>query len=141
MVKDLPLAVIVDIDGTLAKMNGRSPYDWKRVGEDAVNNHVKNMVKLLSKTMQIIVFSGRDEICYVETFNWLERNEIPFDFLGMRPRGNFEKDAVIKKRLYESHVKGKYEVFAVIDDRLSVCKLWYELGLPLYRVGDPESNF
>lgn len=141
MEKSKPLAIIVDVDGTLALMSDRSPYDWHRVKEDTVNEYVKRMVVLLSKDMKVIIFSGRDGVCYQDTYDWLIENNIPFDFLFMRPKGNFEKDSIIKERLYNEHVKGKYNIFAVFDDRLQVCDLWYSLGLPLFRVGDPQSNF
>ena len=36
----LPDCYIFDIDGTLAKMAKRSPYEWGRVGEDSLNEHV-----------------------------------------------------------------------------------------------------
>ena len=37
-------AYIFDIDGTLAYMNGRSPYDFTRVGEDGVYEDVKEIL-------------------------------------------------------------------------------------------------
>lgn len=36
----LPPAIIVDIDGTLANMEGRSPYDYTRVMEDSLHEDV-----------------------------------------------------------------------------------------------------
>jgi len=43
--------------------------------------------------------------------------------------------------LYEKCIKGKFNVNAVFDDRLQVCRMWHELGLPLFRVGDPDADF
>src|SRR3990167_6191615 len=44
--KDKPKAIIVDIDGTLSHMTTRKgrPYDWHRVGEDAVDEIVADIV-------------------------------------------------------------------------------------------------
>src|SRR5690606_13891893 len=45
----LPQIYLCDLDGTVALMNGRSPFDWGRVGEDLPNKHVVDTVK---KVMQ-----------------------------------------------------------------------------------------
>jgi hypothetical protein len=65
---------------------------------------------------------------------------IYFDEIFMRPEGNNEKDSVIKKRLFEQHIRGKYYVDFVLDDRDQVVKMWrHELGLPCLQVA--EGNF
>lgn len=28
-----------------------------------------------------------------------------------------------------------------LDDRLRVCRMWHSLGLPVFRVGDPDADF
>jgi hypothetical protein len=132
-------AIIVDIDGTLAKMNGRGPFDWDRVGEDKVNEPVKAVVDAMNygyqEDLHIIIFSGRDSVCRPETHTWLVLNKIPFDDLFMRPEGNNEKDAIIKRRLFEAHVAGKYDVLFVLDDRNQVVDMWRkELGLTCLQV-------
>ncbi len=99
----LPKAIIVDIDGTLAKMNGRSPFDWSRVGEDKVNEPVKAVVMAMKKTHIIIIFSGRDGVCRTETINWLNDNRIHYNKIFMRDEGNNEKDAIIKRRLFDTY--------------------------------------
>lgn len=140
---NLPKAIIVDIDGTLAIKGDRSPYDWAKVGEDKVNEFVKNIVNNYNNHTigHVIIFSGRDSVCRELTLDWLFENEIACHQLFMRPAGNQEKDSIIKKRLFEENVKGKYFVEYVIDDRLQVCRMWNELGLNLLRVGDPDLEF
>ena len=71
--------VIVDVDGTLAKMEGRSPYDWSKVGEDSVIEPTKYLTKVLNEYMKVIIFTGRDGICLPETEKWLKDNDIPYD--------------------------------------------------------------
>lgn len=137
--EDLPRAIIVDIDGTLAKMNGRSPFDWSRVKEDSCNEAVKSVVN--SYDGSVIVFSGRDGVCRDLTIEWLRESNIKFDQLFMREAGNNEKDSIIKKRLFDENIRGKFKIDFVLDDRLSVCRMWHQLGLQLLRVGDPDSDF
>ena len=43
--------------------------------------------------------------------------------------------------IFDKEIKGKYNVVAIVDDRLSVSKMWHDRGLPLFRVGDPLSDF
>lgn len=137
--KDLPKAIIVDIDGTLAKMNGRGPFEWMRVGEDEVNEPIKIVVDAMNfgfyGDLKIIIFSGRDSICREQTVDWLLRKNIPYDFLFMRPQGNNEKDSIIKRRLFDEHINGKYDVLFVLDDRNQVVDMWRkDLGLTCLQV-------
>lgn len=135
---ELEKCIIVDIDGTLALRNDRSPYQWDKVGEDAVNEPVVYLVKILSflKDSKIILFSGRDSICRNQTEKWLKDNEIFYDSLHMRPQDNCEKDSVIKKRMFEQIILGKYDVRFVLDDRNQVVEMWRELGLTCFQVAD-----
>lgn len=138
--KNLPKAIIVDIDGTLAKMNGRSPFDWSKIKEDTCNEVVKGIVNNYYPHT-VLIFSGRDSICRQDTIEWLADNDIRYTKLFMREEGNNEKDSIIKRRLFEENVRGKYYVEYVLDDRLSVCRMWHQLGLQLLRVGDPDADF
>ncbi len=135
---NLPPAILVDMDGTLALMNGRSPFDWAKVGEDAVNEPVRTIVN--SYRENIIIMSGRDEVCRHETISWLNRFNIKFNKLYMRPQGNQEKDSIIKRRLFEENIRGKYYIEFVVDDRRQVVQMWREeLGLTCFQVA--EGNF
>jgi hypothetical protein len=61
--------------------------------------------------------------------------------LLMRKDADFRKDNVVKEEIFNEYIKNKYWVKLVIDDRLSVCQLWFRLGLNLLRAGDPDANF
>lgn len=133
---ELPKAIIVDIDGTLAKMQGRSPFDWSKVKEDAVNEVVKTLVNDYGYT--VIIFSGRDGICKDDTIQWLRGNEIEYQFLFMRDVGNTEKDAIIKRRMFEENVRGKYFIEYVLDDRNQVVEMWRNMGLTCLQVAEGD---
>ena len=133
---ELPKAIIVDIDGTLAKMNGRSPYDLSKVKEDACNSVVKGLVNAYSET--VIILSGRDGICKQDTIDWLKQNEIKYDELFMREEGNKEKDAIIKRKMFDQNIRGKYFVEYVLDDRNRVVEMWRSMGLTCLQVADGD---
>ena len=57
----LPKAIICDLDGTLALMNGRSPFDASTCESDLPNTPVVNIVKNYHELgYKIILASGRD---------------------------------------------------------------------------------
>lgn len=132
----LPKAIIVDIDGTLAKMDGRSPFDWSKVGDDKCNTVVKNIVNSYNGT--VIIFSGRDSVCREETVKWLSDNGIAYDGLFMRPEKNQEKDAIIKRRMFDENVKGKFFIEYVLDDRNQVVEMWRNMGLTCLQVAEGD---
>lgn len=132
-------AVIVDIDGTLAKMTGRNPYDWGRVFEDRVNepvaNHVRDLVSNPSRSkVQVILLSGRDSAAREETVRWLDFHEIPYDELYMRAEGDTTRDDRVKYNLFNDHVRNRFNVLYVLDDRDQVVRMWRDLGLSCWQV-------
>lgn len=131
----LPPAVLCDLDGTLAILR-RSPYDAMACERDDLNEPIAQIIKNYHALgVKIILMSGREEKSRIPTTNWLKYNTIPYDALYMRTTGDMRKDAVIKKELYEAHVKGHYFVQFVLDDRNQVVDLWrLELGLPCLQV-------
>lgn len=126
----LPKCIICDIDGTLALINGRNPYDDSLIHNDRLNKPVRNILyvyKLLG--YRIIILSGRTDNCKEQTLKWLISNQIFFEDLYMRKSGDFRQDAVVKKEIYEKYIKGKYYVDFVLDDRNQVVDMWREEGL------------
>jgi predicted kinase len=135
----LPPAIIVDIDGTVALKGSRDPYDESRVSEDRPNRYVVGLVKCLNHLgYRIIFLSGRSDNCEEATRLWLRAHIDPFgNFeLHMREAGDGRKDWMVKNDLFNEHVRGKYDVFGVFDDRDQVVKLWREMGLQCYQVAD-----
>lgn len=130
----LPEAIIVDIDGTLAHMDGRSPYDWERVGEDLLDENLGRIIHVLGERFRIIVMSGRSEDCREITQEWLRDNHVKYDYLFMRPSRDNRPDTIIKYELFDEYVRGRFNITCVYDDRDSVCALWRRMGLSCYQV-------
>lgn len=128
--KSLPRAWVVDIDGTLAIMGDRSPYDHDRVDEDGINESVRNIVHALSGAGDlIIVASGRSESGRAKTEAWLRHHSVGYDTLVMRPENDSRKDAIVKRELFYAHIAPHYNVQGVLDDRNQVVEMWRGLGL------------
>lgn len=124
--------VICDLDGTLALLNGRNPYDASTCENDLLNEVVADIIK----ERNVILVSGREDKFRVQTELFLAKHGIKYMNLFMRKQGDFRKDSVIKREIYEQHIKDKYEVHFVLDDRNQVVQLWRELGLKCLQVAD-----
>lgn len=133
----LPKAIIVDIDGTIAHMgDGRGPFEWHKVDQDAPDEAVLSVIRTLAKSYNVIFMSGRDESCRALTEEWLDAYYGPnYKGLFMRPANNYEKDNIVKRRLFDENIKGQYYIEAVFDDRDQVVSMWRkELGLKCFQV-------
>lgn len=127
--KKLPKCIIVDIDGTLALINGRNPYDDTLVHTDKVNERVADIVNNYRPDYTVFIVSGRQDSCKEVTEKWLRDNHIIYNNLLMRKTGDTRKDSIIKQEIYEEHIKDKYFVEFVLDDRDQTVQMWREQGL------------
>ena len=127
----LPHAIICDLDGTLAIIHDRSPFDSRLCETDLLNIPVSEIIKTYhEKGVKIILMSGREDSSRSQTMNWLSYNRIPYNALYMRTTGDMRKDSIIKKGLFEKHIRNQFYVQFVLDDRNQVVDLWrLELGL------------
>lgn len=135
----LPQAVIFDIDGTVAHMNGRSPYDYTKVGTDTLDRVVAHLVDIYAQRgYQIIFLSGRKQECYDLTASWLHEHlgfRVARDCqLLMRKDGDNRDDAQVKYELFDEYVRNSYWVVCVFDDRNRVVDMWREIGLKCLQV-------
>lgn len=141
MSKEKPLAVMCDIDGTLAWMQGRSPYDQTKVLEDKCDEQLTNTVSMLRLAgVKLIIMSGREgtDQCKHDTEEWLNENGIGYDALLMRKKGDYRADEIIKRELFDEFVRNNYNVMCVFDDRNKVVNMWRELGLLCCQVADGD---
>lgn len=130
--------VVVDIDGTLAHMKGRSPYDESRVGEDDFDWVVSAAVLGMAKTTgaEVIVLSGRTEDARHDTERWLLRHNFDAKALLMRKKGDQRPDYVIKNEIYDAEIIPNYDILAVFDDRDQVVRHLRKRGIKVFQVAD-----
>lgn len=133
-----PIAVICDIDGTLAHRVDRSPYDYAKVSEDVKDEFVHFAFAKLAENATRIIMSGREEWCRKDTESWLKDNGITYHHLYMRATGDQRSDTIVKLEMYERHVKGRYNVRCVLDDRNRVVEMWRDNGLKCLQVAEGD---
>ncbi|MBS7254656.1 phosphatase domain-containing protein [Flavobacterium branchiicola] len=133
---DLPKAIICDLDGTLALMNGRNPFEASKCDEDEINNPVANVLRNYKKLgYEILLVSGREDRYKEPTLRFLQKHEIEYDDLIMRKTKDSRKDSIIKTEIYNEFIKDKYFVEFVLDDRNQVVDTWRnDLKLPCFQV-------
>ena len=142
----LPKCIIVDIDGTIAEMNGRGPFEWDKVDTDLPRQFVIDVVTGYADrhNCHIVFLSGRDGCCYAKTYDWIAKyfgHDISWT-LNMRKTKDFRKDCIVKEEIFWDVVAPKYNVIGVFDDRPQVLQMWHELKLPnVICVGNPFNEF
>ena len=140
----LPHAIICDLDGTLALMGDRNPYDASKC--DTVDKPnwpvIKCVTAMHAKGYTIIFMSGREEKDRAPSERFIIRwakgdlyKTIPYQ-LHMRATGDKRKDNIVKRELFDAHVAGKFYVEFVCDDRDQVVKMWREMGLTTFQVAE-----
>lgn len=131
-------AWIIDIDGTLAHMKDRSPFDWKRVVEDRVDKSVQSIISNFNavpvfERPDIIICTGRDQSCEEETIGWLAGYGIEYDELHMRAKGDNRPDWVVKEEMWRD-IALRRNILGLIDDRQQVVRRARALGLKVFNV-------
>lgn len=127
-----PECIVFDVDGTLALMGDRSPYDWARVAVDEINPMVGEFAR--STERPVVVLSGRDGSCRTQTFNWLIMNGISFRELLMRRADDMRPDWIIKNELLDDLLTRWYPVLAVDDRQQVVDNVWRARGIECWQV-------
>jgi 3-deoxy-D-manno-octulosonate 8-phosphate phosphatase KdsC-like HAD superfamily phosphatase len=132
--------IIVDLDGTLADCNHRvhhvqkDPKDWKSfnslIHEDDLNIWCKKIIDSMgSHGVSTILLTGRNEATRTVTEKWLKDHKIDYLELFMRGVDDDRSDSDIKKEIYLKQIAPLYDTLFVVEDRLSVVKMWRDINV------------
>jgi predicted kinase len=145
----LPWAIICDLDGTLAlntDENGRelrNIYDGSKCADDRLNGPVSAVLHAMRQHQYspsghfadtTIYLSGREDTWRPQTEAFLAKHQAPKGPLYMRAGRDNRKDWIVKGELFDAHVRGKYNVLFILDDRDQVVNFWRSLGLTVFQV-------
>lgn len=150
--------VIFDIDGTLADAEHRrhhlekTPKDWDSFFAechlDAGIQPVLELFHLFVALKDVVFFTGRSEEHRQVTVDWLTThtgiNQAWINGrLWMRQNGDRREDSVVKSEMLDQFLKDNPEakIWAVFDDRHSVCRMWVERGLFVFDVAQGKGHF
>jgi len=132
---NLQHCILVDLDGTLAHMSERSPFDWKRVKEDSVDIVVKKVSNAIVKESSMLVFicTGRDGVCLNDCIDWLDEKHIYYDKVFIRRENDMRPDWEVKEEIWRQ-ISKDYYIAGLIDDRQQVVRRARALGLKVFNV-------
>ena len=147
-------AVIVDMDGTMALVDRRRDLAMKPNGKinwdifnnpdnltiDQPNESIIELVRLLHMNdHKIIIVTGRFHRALGQTLKWLTQYTIPHDAIYTRADKDYRADTIIKREIYEEHIRDQWNVRWVIDDRKRVVDMWRnELNLTVLQVAEGD---
>jgi len=140
-------AVIFDIDGTLADVDEflhhlvhrpDSPRDWqgfhREVGKAKVKLDVLSMLHLDQfRAVYTILLTSRNVEWQEETMDWLKKNNITYDILMMRSKGDRRSAPEFKEDRFKK-ISQDFNIVQVFDDHPGVCGVAEELGIPVTKV-------
>jgi len=138
-----PRAIICDIDGTLALPGLRNPFDYSCVIDDVPNLPIIGLLNtyiILDREnpewqqTEILLVTGREDVCEQETKLWMEHNGVEYHKLFMRKKGDRRPDYILKNEIYKKHIKGKYTPLFVLEDRDQAVLFWRSIGLTCLQV-------
>ena len=146
--------VIFDLDGTLALIDERrslstfpnGKMDWPtffnptNIDLDKPNWPVIEMAKMLKEQgHSIVIFSGRSKVTKIATMEWLDRFDVPFDVLKMRPDNSefrFMPDDKLKQHWLDQLFPDKSNILCIFDDRDKVVEMWRRNGIACFQVAE-----
>ncbi len=138
--------ILFDLDGTICDITHRLHHvkdgnkNWDAFYRDCIKDAPKNDIIEFLHCMndadhKILIVSGRSDQVRAETEDWLERHDIPYEALHMRPNGSYVPDNALKKAWLDQGVFGpKENILFVVEDRDRMVKMWRACGLTCLQV-------
>jgi predicted kinase len=138
-----PLAIVYDLDGTVARHDHRSPYDYSRLDTDGLHMEIADIISKYSNYdgYFALALSGRPDVSNnrVQTLDWLSRKNVPCDHLFMRPADMLkDNDADVKQFLFDTHIRDNFNVEFWLDDRDRVVRRMRKLGIKVLQVAEGD---
>ena len=135
--------MIFDLDGVLANADHRQHLlqpkgggrkDWKtffsRAGDDAIFEEVARLTNLLNPVLNRVLLTARPTTIKDITVEWLERHDLAWDLLVMRPQGEFSPSPVAKRHAVNELRAYGFELLLAFDDDRRNVDMFHDEGIP-----------
>jgi len=110
-------AIIVDLDGTLTNLNGRSPFKYHLSKYDLPQTKVIEYVRnYFINGIKVIILSGRGLSSEKITKSWLEEYDVPYTKLYLKPDKDFRPSSYYKKKILDDKILPYFNVIEILDD-------------------------
>jgi phosphoglycolate phosphatase-like HAD superfamily hydrolase len=132
--------VVFDVDGVLSDAVSRQHFlegkrrDWdgffEACGDDPLISEVARVLELLDPTLRIVLLTGRPLRVQPQTLAWLDRYQLRWDLLIMRPSGDYAAARTFKRHsVAELRAYGMQLELAFEDDRRNL-EMFRAEGVP-----------
>ena len=134
--------VVFDLDGTLADtMKYEKHHKVRHEGfakealtVDPREDVIEKLRKAKDDGKNVVILTARSAHYRDETKKWLQKNEVPYDSLVMRPVNSLTKDKKLKRELLEEDILPKFDVKKAYDDKQKNVDMFEKLGINAKRV-------
>lgn len=140
-------AVVIDIDNTLALLNGRNPYAGHECATDTPCEATRWLLRQIGRahSARIIYLTGRNESAREATENWLARQGLfGWDELFMRATDDWSPAHEYKLRVMQESILPLYSVIFALDDDDRVVSAFRSIGITCWhsreRLDHPERS-
>ena len=143
--------VLVDIDGTVAKMGDRLKHilskekDWDAYYSDDFDDEpIQDIVELvgnLSQHYTIVFCTARSAVVRLKTITWCLKHfgqSAVNTMLLMRKENDHRVDTIVKPESVKEAGIALKDIAFVLEDRTSIVKKWRKLGLTVLQVADGD---
>ena len=129
-------AFIVDLDGTLADIGNRNPYDASDCMNDKINltlHSVLIALTVLLKAYEVLIVTGRKEVFKTQTENWLKDNGVEYSKLFMRTNDDNRSQVIFKEEVLRGILK-EYRPTLAFEDSWRVAEMYRRNEIPCWQV-------
>lgn len=128
--------VVFDLDGTLADISHREAFGFHedQIIDDKINHQLRDLILSIKDKQKIIICSGRSDQYKEKTIEWLQKWNVQYDELHMRPAKDFRKDWILKQEMWQYLEHQHYNIEYIVDDRDQCVDHARRLGYNVYQV-------
>jgi FMN phosphatase YigB (HAD superfamily) len=134
--------VIFDLDGVLCNADGRQHFikaarkDWKAFfeacAEDTLIEETARLLRLLAKDVTVVLLTGRPMEVREQTLSWLSAQDLPWDLLIMRNRGDYADSTTFKQQSVRTLKAMGFDVQVAFDDDPQNQEMFEAEGVPCH---------
>jgi hypothetical protein len=133
-------AVVFDMDGVLSDAAGRQhfldrPYqDWEAFfaacGEDAVIAEVARLLEVITPELRVVLLTARPMRVQPQTLGWLERYQLRWDLLLMRPGHDYTSSREFKRASVDQLRGYGFDLRLAFEDDRRNYDMFHAEGIP-----------
>ncbi len=132
--------VVFDIDGVLSDAAGRQHFlEWGRrdwdaffdaCGEDPLVEEVARLLELLDPGLRVVLLTGRPLRVRPQTLAWLAHNDLRWDLLIMRNRGDYSQVTGFKQGAVDELRRHGLDLRLAFEDDPRNRDMFHRQGVP-----------